>query len=110
MTLAKILTCKEALGSNESEPATNIDVTNRETLQSVNIERHYWQNNTYHDLSPFISSQSPLEMVLPTSRRPNSRQLAQTGRQAKVTQNTEDETIKESHGATGWENNRQASS
>jgi hypothetical protein len=43
MTLAKILTCKEALGSNESEPATNIDVTNRETLQSVNIERHYWQ-------------------------------------------------------------------
>lgn len=43
MTLAKVPTCKEALGSNESEPATNIDVTNREALHFVNTECHYWK-------------------------------------------------------------------
>lgn len=44
-------------------------------------------------------------MVLPTSRWPNSSQLAQTGRQAEVTQDTKDEAIEESNGATRWENN-----
>jgi len=45
-------------------------------------------------------------MVLPARRRPDRRHLAQTGADAEVAGDAEDEAVEESGWAAGWEHDR----